>query len=66
MRTSWLERLCVVVIALAALQVTVRDHDARLFVPPPIPAAVLAKLSLTLPAPANLRSVRQPQPTGNR
>ena len=66
MRMSWLEGLCVVSIALAALQVTVRDHDARLFVPPPLPAAVLAKVSPAAPAPATLRPSLPPRPAGSR
>lgn len=59
MRMSWLEDICVVAIAIAALQVTVRDHDARLFVPPPLPAGVLAKIALTASAPPVIRSPQQ-------
>jgi hypothetical protein len=66
MRMSWLEGVCVVAIAIAALQVTVREPDARLFVPPPLPAAVLARVSLTAPAPADIRSHRLQPPTRSR
>jgi hypothetical protein len=66
MRISWLEGVCVVAIAVAALQVTVRERDARLFVPPALPAGVLAKVTLTASAAADVRSSRLQRPPASR